>query len=150
MATRVPREDLRGGTGRGGLAPGEQPGVRGHPEQSGWDLTTLRRREREPWFDPAGLLLVEDDDGLAGSCWTKLHPPGDVGEIYVIAVDPDRQGLGLGRALTLSGLASLAERGATTGMLFVDGANTAALRLYDSLGFALARLDRAYVGEVRP
>lgn len=127
-----------------------------HPEQGGWTEAALRRRMTEPWFDPAGFLLAVDDDGLAGFCWTKVHPPqgpGDpepVGEIYVIGVDPSRHGRGLGRALVLAGLSSLAERGVTAGMLFVDGANAAALGLYESLGFTTHRRDRAYSREVVP
>ena len=119
-----------------------------HPEQGGWDVETLRRRLAEPWFDPKGFLLAFDGDGLAGFCWTKVHPPTstdvELGEIFVIGVDPSRQGSGLGRALVLAGLASLAERGVPTGMLFVDAANEAAVRLYASLGFTTARVDRAY------
>ena len=79
----------------------------GHHEQSNWDLDTLRLREDEPWFDPDGFRLHEREDRLAGFCWTKIHPDG-VGEIYVIAVDPDFTGLGLGKQLTLAGLDSLA------------------------------------------
>ena len=106
----------------------------GHPEQGAWTVEMLRRREREPWFDPAGFLLAFDADGLAGSCWTKIHPPQPprepdaLGEIYVIGADPTRQGRGLGRALTAGGLASLAARGITVGMLFVDADNEAARR----------------------
>ena len=48
----------------------------------------------------------------------------------MIGADPGRQGIGLGRALTVGGLASLAERGITVGMLYVDGANEAAVGLY--------------------
>jgi mycothiol synthase len=50
----------------------------------------------------------------------------------------------------LAGLASLADRGIRTGMLFVDAANTGAVRLYESVGFRTHRLDRAYVREVPP
>jgi mycothiol synthase len=121
------------------------------PDQGGWVEATLRRREHEPWFDPAGFLLAEDDHGLAGFCWTKLHPaappiePDALGEIYVIGVDPSRQGTGLGRTLTLAGLADLHQRRhAPIGMLFVDASNDAALRLYESIGFTVARVDRAY------
>ena len=120
------------------------------PDQSGWDETMLRERMAEGWFDPAGFLLAFDDAGLAGFCWTKIHPPEPphepepLGEIYVIGVDPDRQGTGLGRALVVAGLASLAARGIGTGMLFVDAANEPAVGLYEALGFDTARVDRAY------
>ena len=121
------------------------------PDQGGWDRETVRRREHEPWFDPAGFLLAFDERGLAGFCWTRLHPPappldGDtVGEIYVIGVDPDRQGTGLGRALVLAGLQDLHDRQrATIGMLFVDAANEGGVALYRSIGFSRARADRTY------
>ena len=122
----------------------------GHAEQGGWDAETLQRRQREPWFDPCGFLLHERDGRVAGFCWTKLHeatePP--LGEIYVIAVDPDFHGLGLGKALTLAGLASIADRGIGTGMLFVDADNVAARSMYERLGFKVHRTDVAFVGEV--
>jgi mycothiol synthase len=125
-----------------------------HPEQGGWIEETLQRRLGEPWFDPDGFLLAFDAAGVAGFCWTKVHPAtGDepeLGEIFVIGVDPDRQGTGLGRALVLGGLAHLAGRGIGTGMLFVDGANTGAVRLYEALGFRTHRVDRAYAREVPP
>jgi mycothiol synthase len=121
-----------------------------HREQGGWDRDTLLVREREPWFDPAGFLLHERDGRLAGFCWTKLHTDHDpaLGEIYVIAVDPDFQGLGLGKQLTLAGLDSIARRGITVAMLYVDADYTAGVRLYEKLGFAVHRTDRAYVGDV--
>ncbi len=115
-----------------------------HPEQGSWTAENLAARMAEDWFDPEGFLLAEDADGIAGFCWTKVHPEDGMGEIYVIGVDPSRRGSGLGRALVVAGLGSLASRGVTTGMLFVDAANEAAVRLYESLGFATVRVDRAY------
>jgi mycothiol synthase len=131
----------------------------GHVEQGGWDRATLAQREAEAWFDPSGFLLAERDSGaspaspaaagrLTGFCWTKVHR-GGLGEIYVIAVDPSAQGTGLGKALVLGGLASLAERGITTGMLYVDAANEGAVGLYRRLGFDVHHVDRAYVAELR-
>ncbi len=121
-----------------------------HPEQGGWTTDTLRQRQAEAWFDPAGFRLHERDGRLAAFCWTKVHsdttPP--MGEIYVIAVDPQFHGLGLGRALTVAGLTHLADRGLTVGMLHVDASNTAAHSLYERLGFSIHHTDNAYVGHV--
>jgi mycothiol synthase len=118
-----------------------------HPEQGHWDLATLLEREREPWFDPDGLLLFDHDGRLAGSCWTKIHadttPP--LGEIYVIGVDPDFHGHGWGRALTAAGLDWLAGRGLRVGMLYVDADNRAAVAMYRSMGFEPDHVDRAYL-----
>lgn len=117
-----------------------------HPEQSGWDMDKLSAREAEPWFDVAGFLLYFDGEHLAGSCWTKVHRGTDppLGEIYVISVDPDHQRSGVGKALVLAGLDHLAAQGLEVGMLYVDADNAPARRLYESLGFTVDHVDRAY------
>lgn len=123
-----------------------------HPEQGGWDIATIKAREAEGWFDPAGFLLLEEGGRLAGFCWTKIHadhqPP--LGEIYVIAVDPDFKGRSLGRRLTVAGLEHLTAQGLTVGMLYVDADNTPAVALYTDLGFTTNHVDRAYTGDVAP
>ena len=123
-----------------------------HPEQGGWDLDTVLARESEAWFDPDGFRLHERDGRLAGFCWTKIHSALDppLGEIYVVAVDPDFQGLGLGRSLVVSGLRWLEAKGLTIGMLYVDADNSAAVALYRDMGFTLDHQDQAYVGDVKP
>lgn len=114
-----------------------------HPDQGGWTPDVLQGRMAEPWFDPEGFLLHERDGRLAGFCWTKVHADHDppLGEIYVIAVDPDFAGQGLGRALTVAGLQHLAGRGLTVGMLYVESTNEPALKLYEALGFTRHHTD---------
>lgn len=121
----------------------------GHPEQGDWTVADVRLREAEPWFDAAGFLLAADAEGdLVGFHWTKVHgsTPGahehaPVGEVYVVGVDPERAGHGLGRALTLAGLHSLRDRGLAEAMLYVDASNVRAVALYERLGFTRAGVD---------
>jgi mycothiol synthase len=125
-----------------------------HPDQADWTLATLVDRMAEPWFDAAGFLLHPDPASgrLLGFCWTKVHPPvpddaeGTIlGEIYVIGIDPDAGGRGLGRDLVLAGLDHLHRSSAAThAMLYVDADNEGAVRLYDRLGFTLQHTDQAY------
>jgi len=116
----------------------------GHPEQGAWTRADLDLREHEPWFDPDGFFLAERDGRLVGFHWTKIHGQdghepghehGAIGEVYVVGVDPDERGTGLGRALTLVGMHYLRSRGLFQVMLYVDETNTAAIGLYASLGF---------------
>ena len=128
-----------------------------HPEQGSWTADDLRLREAEPWFDPAGFLLAwrgDPDDGgeLLGFHWTKVHPAGDVGdepvgEVYVLGIDPGAQGLRLGSALTDLGLAHLRSRGLSEVLLYVEEANTTAVRLYEGRGFRRYSVDVAWQHE---
>ncbi|MCO1659231.1 mycothiol synthase [Pseudonocardia humida] len=120
-----------------------------HPEQGGWDLSQIRLREAEPWFDAEGFLLAVDaDDRLLGYHWTKIHPAerdeDPIGEVYVVGVDPQEQGRRLGGALTAAGLAYLRERGMTRVMLYVEADNAAAVRVYEKLGFTRWSTDVSY------
>jgi mycothiol synthase len=114
-----------------------------HPEQGGWTRHDLDLREREPWFDPAGFFIAERDGHMTGFHWTKMHDP-TLGEVYVVGVDPDEQGSGLGRALTLAGLRHLRDRGAAQAMLYVDEDNVPAIRMYEALGFTRTTVDVMY------
>lgn len=136
---------------------------REHPEQGAWRWVDLQARFEEPWFDPAGFLLVEDASTgeLLGFHWTKVHAatPGNlaIGEVYVVGVHPGAQGRGVGGAATRAGLHHLAgvrdEDGEPLGevMLYVEASNETALRVYRALGFELSSVDEQYaLGPIEP
>jgi mycothiol synthase len=137
----------------GTFAPGKDEGdwltlngraFAGHPEQGRWTMADLLRREREPWFDPAGFFLARRGGQLVGFHWTKMSAKQGTGEVYVVGVDPAEQGSGLGRALTLAGLRYLQDREIPAVMLYVDGDNAPAISLYASLGFIHTATDVMY------
>ena len=119
-----------------------------HPEQGRLDLAGLRAEMAQDWFDPAGFFLaVTDDpasptgDRVLGFHWTKVHEsvaglPGPAGEIYVLGVDPAAGVRGLGGPLTAAGLDYLRQRGLDTVLLYVEGDNDRAVRLYQRFGFS--------------
>lgn len=154
LADPLPEPDLPTGVRMRSFVPGQDDAAwvalnakafADHPEQGRWGLPQLHARIAQPWFDPAGFLLAEDPAGrLLGFHWTKVHTGPAVGEVYVLGVDPDAHGGGLGRALTLAGLRHLATAGLHRAMLYVDESNTAAVRLYTRLGFLRWSADVTY------
>jgi mycothiol synthase len=111
-----------------------------HPEQGAMDAAELAERMAEPWFDPAGLLLATEGDRLLGFHWTKQHSP-ELGEVYVVGIDPAAQGRGLGKLLTLAGLHHLAGLGVAEVLLYVESDNAPAVAVYSALGFTHADAD---------
>jgi len=120
-----------------------------YPDQGGWSEDDLKVRVNESWFDDKGFFVAEDSGELIGFCWTKIHGAhthshsgGDddhgheaLGEIYVLAVNPDYKGQGIGRDLTITGLNYLKYQGLNNVMLYVGVENKPAFNLYKSLGF---------------
>ena len=147
-----------------------------HPEQGRLALADLQERMTQPWFDPAGFILVEADGSpgeVAAFHWTKVDPeqrpsvdPAEfagrahggagreaslpAGEVYVVGVHPAYQGRGLGRPVTALGLAHLAALGLPEVVLYVDGDNEAAIRTYTGLGFRSIMVDVMYSRAVHP
>ncbi|MGO4591346.1 mycothiol synthase [Paenarthrobacter sp. 2TAF44] len=120
-----------------------------HPEQGSMTRADLEARKGEDWFDPAGFLLAVNDEGeLLGYHWTKVHPRQGphpaIGEVYVVGVTPEAQGLGLGKALTVAGIRYLQDKDLHAVMLYVDADNKAAVSLYQKLGFVRWDTDVMY------
>ncbi|MFV0258771.1 MAG: mycothiol synthase [Acidimicrobiales bacterium] len=126
-----------------------------HPDQGAKTTDELAAIMAEPWFRPDGVRLYEQDGRVVGFCWTRIHPavPGRnpaLGEIYVIGIDPDHHGQGLGVPMTAAGLAWLSDQGLEHGMLYVEADNVPAIRTYERLGFSVVRTDRAWSRPVTP
>jgi mycothiol synthase len=113
-----------------------------HPEQGSVNQSDLDELTSEPWFDPDDFLLLRDGDVLIAYCWLKIED--GIGEFYVVGVDPQRQGEGLGRRLMDAGFARLAARGIRTAALYVESDNVPAVALYRSLGFTEHSVDIQY------
>jgi len=98
-----------------------------------------------PWNDPiddialarrgadATILVVRETGRLIATVMVGFD--GHRGWVYYLAVDPDRQGGGLGRAIMDAAEGWLKARGAPKIQLMVRDDNVAALGFYDRLGF---------------
>ncbi|MCL2783971.1 MAG: mycothiol synthase [Propionibacteriaceae bacterium] len=113
-----------------------------HPEQASWTKDDFRRRFDSDWFDPHGLFIAWHSQTMVGFLWTKQL--NDTGEIYILGVDPAREGAGLGRQLLEHSLKYFQQRGINSVRLWVDQAETRAQILYQSSGFSLVRKDLRY------
>ena len=98
----------------------------------------------EPLLEAATLadVLVADCDGAVGG-YVRLDQPGPLpshAHVLVVnglAVDPGRQGTGLGRALVSAALDEARRRGAEKVTLRVLAPNARARRLYEACGFVV-------------
>ncbi|MGW4064321.1 N-acetyltransferase family protein [Amycolatopsis sp. NPDC004747] len=104
-----------------------------------------------PFFDggtrPGDVLVAEHDAVVAG--YVRLGEGFDipahrhVAVIDGLAVDPDRQRLGIARQLVEAAVAEAGRRGARKVTLRVLGPNTGARRVYERCGFAVEGVLRA-------
>lgn len=124
-----------------------------HPEQGRITIADFAQMRQEPWFDSADLILLDAGDQLAGSTWVKTlrdtddqaTEPGVTCELYAVGVRPEYAGKGLGRLLLDVTLARMAEHAPHEVTLYVDGDNTAALRLYESAAFTVDSSSRQWL-----
>ena len=139
-----------------GFAPGDEEALLvlnnrsfgNHPEAGQWTLDDLTLRRGYGWYDEEGIRMAWRGERLVAFCWTKVHPD-EVGEIYLIATEPELRGTGLGRVIALEGLRYLAEiKGSRTGMLYADGGNGGAMGLYESIGFRIRQTSRAFTTSI--
>jgi ribosomal protein S18 acetylase RimI-like enzyme len=106
-----------------------------------WQACGLTR----PWNDPQAdftlaletptstILLARNGEAISGSVMVGFD--GHRGWVYYLAVAPEEQRQGLGRALMLAAEAWLHERGAPKIQLMVREDNMAATAFYAALGY---------------
>ncbi len=107
-----------------------------------------------PWNDPhadlaralsgatSTILLAREEGGPIGS--VMVGHDGHRGWLYYLAVAPDRQGQGIGRALFAAAEDWLRDAGAPKLQLMVRSDNDAALGFYEAIG--LTRQDVVVLG----
>ena len=120
--------------------------------------------EAEPFFNertsPDDVLVAIEDGEVAGYVRlgraSRFSSSDHVLTVNGIAVDPGRQGRGVGRALIDAAIAEARRRGARRLTLRVFSPNEPARRLYESAGFVVEGvlreeffLDGAYVDDIQ-
>lgn len=89
--------------------------------------------------DDTHVWVALDDETAVGFVAVKLHEADNMGEIYMVAVDPDFQGQGIGHALTEFALEWMREAGMSIAMVETGGdpGHAPARRTYEKTGFTL-------------
>ncbi len=87
--------------------------------------------------EPENVDVASEGGRPVGWVCTRLHPGDDMGEIYVIVVDPDHQRRGIGRALMEHTHRRIAEAGMRMAMVETGGdpGHAPARRAYEAAGF---------------
>lgn len=115
-----------------------------HPD--GW-RAQQREAVRSVLVDRGHDVWVADRDGVpVGFVAVQLHPDDDIGEIYMIAVDPDHQGRGIARDMTDHAVAHIREAGLAVAMVETGGdpGHAPARALYRSAGFTELTIARYF------
>ena len=92
---------------------------------------------------PEDIILASEGDRVTGYCWTGIDSAGEAaaaantGRIFMLGVDPEYRGRGIGRKVLLAGLAHLKRKGIRMTGLTVDSENEVAGELYRSIGFVV-------------
>jgi ribosomal protein S18 acetylase RimI-like enzyme len=114
--------------------------------RGGWRARTLTMPQYRPDLD---LFIVNEDDHPVAFCIGWMHPIKAIGQIEPLGVQPDYQGLGLGRAVLLEGLRRLQISGATIANIDTYKYNDPAFSLYQSVDNGAFQPEFEAVGYIR-
>jgi ribosomal-protein-alanine acetyltransferase len=115
-------------------------------EQRCFESDRLSRRSFRHFLasDTAECLVAEQDGRLLGYALVLFHGRTALARLYSMAVAPEHQGRGLGRALLQAAEAAALDGGAAVMRLEVNPSNAAAVALYRSAGYVDFGVYHAY------
>lgn len=93
---------------------------------------------------PGSFALIAGNERQEEAGFILCRMAADECELLTLAVRPQLQGLGAGRALVTAALAEARRRGAISMFLEVAADNAAAVHLYREAGFAPVAVRRGY------
>jgi ribosomal protein S18 acetylase RimI-like enzyme len=114
-----------------------------HPD---WRVTQRNAVEATCADESFRVWVAREGAQTAGFVALRLHAADRMGEIYMIAVDPEHQRRGIAAALTQHSLAWFRQAGMTTVMVETGGdpGHAPARRTYESAGFRLLPVARYF------
>ncbi|MFG6094814.1 GNAT family N-acetyltransferase [Leptothoe sp. ISB3NOV94-8A] len=89
--------------------------------------------------EDTNVWVAIDTDSTVGFVAVKLHSEDSMGEVYMVAVDPDFQGHGIGAALIERALDWMKDAGMSIAMVDTGGdpGHAPARHTYEKVGFKL-------------
>lgn len=100
-----------------------------------WDWHKKRHIDRDIAANPPGIFVAEVDAGLVGFITTRVDEQASTGYIPNMAVLPDRQGEGIGRALIEAALHYFRQQAIRLVRIETLDTNPVGQHLYPSCGF---------------
>ena len=111
-----------------------------------WRVSQQKAVEDVCTTEDTNVWVAIDADSIVGFVVVKLHSEDSMGEIYMVAVDPDFQGQGIGTALIEFALTSMKDAGMSIAMVETGGddGHAPARRTYEKVGFGLLPIARYF------
>lgn len=123
-----------------------KPDVRREFYPQGWRVSQRQAVEDVCAADEADVWVAIEDAEAVGFVAVKIHSASKMGEIYMIAVEPNFQGRGIAAALTNFALDWMKDAGMSLAMVETggDSGHAPARRLYEKTGFDLLPIARYF------
>jgi GNAT superfamily N-acetyltransferase len=111
-----------------------------------WRVSQQKAIEEVCTAEDTTVWVAIEADSVVGFAAAKLHAEDQMGELYMIAVDPDFQGRGIGSALIKFAIAWMQDAGMSIAMVETGGdpGHAPARYTYEKMGFQLLPIARYF------